>query len=317
MLTPVVASYRRKIQFIGKSTYTLSLPKSWITSLNLKQQQELLLLENADKTLTISADTAVPQSQTEISLVLDEYPDLSSLILAAYYRGFETIHLVVKQSFSHDQKRIIRNTLLNLSGTEIVDEQTDKITLKVMLDLQKINFLQLLYRLSLIIDSSIDLLINKIDWQEVKLNEDEIDRLYHAAVKIITVSLDDHRILSSSGIGSVQLIPSYFLISKRLENIADKVKLIARLSEKKAVDISESKKILGFLKEELSRTCKYLVGPQKRPFHKLAEESLSNIETDIKKIVLVDLQAHLKEILRHVASIQDEVGVVSFNKRII
>ena len=47
---------RRKIQLIAGSTYTVSLPKSWVIKNNLKEKSQISITENNDRTLVLSSD---------------------------------------------------------------------------------------------------------------------------------------------------------------------------------------------------------------------------------------------------------------------
>ena len=46
----------RKIQFTGKSTFVLSLPKKWVNELNLKAGDPVTIIREPNNTLSIISD---------------------------------------------------------------------------------------------------------------------------------------------------------------------------------------------------------------------------------------------------------------------
>ena len=55
---------RRNIQISGGSTYVISLPKKWIEKLNLKNGDSMQIVNNANNSITLSADSIQEESTT-------------------------------------------------------------------------------------------------------------------------------------------------------------------------------------------------------------------------------------------------------------
>mgnify|MGYP000625061538 CR=1 FL=1 len=180
----------RKIQFVGGSTYTISLPKEWIKKNNLKERTPVTLYENNDRTLIISPQVNNNEKSNVISLEIDKYTNnIDQVLFSVYYQGFETINLFSKKELTKSTKAKIRRTVTHMSGTEISYEDKQKITVNVLLDKSKVDIIQTLYRISLLIESSISNILEKIDINEIRINENEVDRLYHLIVKIVQATL--------------------------------------------------------------------------------------------------------------------------------
>ena len=150
-----------------------------------------------------------------------------------------------------------------MSGTEISYEDSHSVIIKVLLDKSKVDIMQIIYRISLIIKSSISNLIDNKDIDEIKMNENEIDRLYHLLIKMISLSLTDSCVLKSSKITNVSLIPYYFLIGKKLENIADNIENISQHLSDTKKQFEDRDKTLDVLGEELKILISYLMGDNK------------------------------------------------------
>jgi len=309
---------RRKIQLIAGTTYSVSLPKKWIKKNKLKEQDELIISEKNDKTLSILSASEEIGEISEITLNIDDYMEnIDQILFAVYYLGIETINIVSKNALKKEDKKKIRKTLTHMSGTEISYEDKQKMTIKVLLDISKTDIKQILYRLYLIIESSIMSMIEKIDIKEIKMNENEIDRLYHLLTKIISVSLINSDILHSSKIKNVSLIPSYFLIAKRLENIGDDINHLSDYIYGKKRSLANNKKILNFIKNEINKAIDCLLMERPKKFIKTSKEKILEMKKIITEMENKIISKYFEDMIRYVTDIQEEVVNISFYKKLI
>ena len=308
--------YQRKIQLVAGSSYSISLPKEWIRKNNLKEQQNLQLYEGNDRSLTISPQSREERKVEEISINVDDYHhNIDQILLAVYYLGTEVIHLHSQKELQKETKARIRKALSCMSGTEISYEDKHTITIKVLLDKSKVDLTQLIYRINLIIDSSISNITDEFNIEEVRINENEIDRLYQLIVKIISLSLIDTNVLHSSEIRNISLIPSYFLISKRLENISDSLYNLAEHYYQEKNRPEGIKSSLSPLKEELGRTITHLLKPT-NIFEKTSEPALSSVRNSLSSIKNTQVRNYIEEIMRFLVDIEEEVVIISFYKKL-
>jgi phosphate uptake regulator len=164
----------------------------------------------------------------------------------------------------------------------------------------------------LIIEESIENIVKNFDWSEIKVNEDEIDKLYYLSVKIINSSLTDRSVLVSSGINNMKIIPSLSLIAKKLENIADNIKKIARPVEKEKLKLKETLVVLPIIQEELNRTILYLMGKRKKKFGRMPFETKEKIRSNLDSVKHNPTKIYMERIYRYIRDIQDEVVTISF-----
>ena len=314
---------RRKIQLIAGTTYSVSLPKKWVKKNSLKQGNEISIIEKSDSNLVISPRSFKEKKLNEISLNVDDYmggegniQNLSPILFACYYIGIEKITLFSKEILSKNIKTKIRKTLLNMSGTEISYEDEQKITIRVLLDKSKIEFSQIIYRIGILIEYSILNLTNQLNINEIRLNENEIDRLYHLAAKMISLSLIDSNILDSSKIKNNSLILSYFLMSKKLENLSDTIYYFSEYINKNKTK-TDNKKIFDFVRNEINRGVKYIVWDHLFIFERIGGEKLDNINELISKIKDKSMQRYFEDIIRYLKDIEDEIVNISFYSQLI
>ena len=310
--------HRRKIQLIAGTTYSVSLPKEWVRKNNLKEKNEILFYEKNDRTLVISPYAIEGKKLNEISLDIDKYISaIDQILFAVYYLGIENISLFSKKELTKDVKSRIRKTITYMSGTEINYEDKQKITIKVLLDKSKVEIFQVLYRISLIIESSILNILEQLNINEIRINENEIDRLYHLITKIILLSIIDSNILNSSKIKNVSLIPAYFLISKRLENIGDNINHLSEYLHKTKVKFENKNEILNFAKTELNRSISYFMSKSTNIFQKINVDNLRIINDYILKLKDKTIQNYLEDIIRYVVYIEEEIVNISFYNQLI
>ena len=308
---------KRKIQLVAGTTYSISLPKEWIKKNKLKEKNEISISEKTDGSLVLSHSVIKEKNLHEISLDVDEYSDsIDQVLFALYYLGIENINLFSKRELKKDIKARIRNTLVHMSGTEISYEDKQKIEIKVLLDKSKVSLIQILYRICLIIDSSIENLLGNYDLKEIRANENEIDRLYHLTTKIISLSLIDSNVLSTSQIKDIILVPCYFLISKKLENIGDNIKSLAVHIDKNKVKF-EKEEILLFIRKEVDRSIKHILKDSFSMFRKSDDDSTEKMRDKIYRIKDKISSDYLKETLRYLEDIEEEIINLSFYKKLI
>jgi phosphate uptake regulator len=309
---------RRKIQLVAGTTYSVSLPKEWVRKNNLGAKDEIIFSEKSDRSLVIFPRGKSDKILNEITLNVDEYQDtIDQILFAIYYLGVESIKLFSKEELSKEVRSKIRKTLPYMSGTEITYEDQNKITIKVLLDKSRVNINQVIYRISLIIDSSLSsMLETDFDIGEVKVNEAEIDRLYHLVSKIVSLSLVDSNVLQSSKITNVSYVPFYFLVAKRLENLGDEVIYLAKqMNEGKSV-INDKERIFSLIRTELSRAMSHWLKPSKL-FKKMESEQIDEMKELIRKNDDISVQKHLEGTLRYLVDIQESLVNLSFYKKLV
>jgi len=311
--------HKRKIQLIAGATYSVSLPKEWVKKNNLKEKEEILLYERNDRTLVISPYSIKESKPNDISLNVDDYaPTIDQVLFAIYYIGIENITLFSMKELSKEVKAKIRKTLSNMSGTEIIQEDQQKIIIKVLIDKSKLDIFQIVYRIGLILDLSISNIIGQFNLSEIKMNETEIDRLYHLIAKIVSLSLIDSNILHSSNIKNVSFIPSYFLIGKRLENIADNINNLSEYLYDKKISFKHME-ILQIIRAELNRTMAYFmrIPGSFDIFNKMDEQNLHQMRILLSTIKDTAIRNYIGDIARFTLDVQEEMINISFYNQLI
>ena len=309
---------KRKIQLIAGTTYSITLPKEWIKKNNLKEKNELNLQETNNGTIILSPEVLKETGINEIVLDIKDYlENIDQVLFALYYLGIEKIEIFSKENIPKEIKIKIRKTFSHMSGSEISYEDEKKIILRILIDKTKINLKQVIHRIILVLDLSMQNILEELDKREIRINEDEIDRLYHLAAKTITLSLVDYKVLHSSEIHNILLIPSYFLVCKKLENIGDNINHLSTHMLSKKTNVRPYKEYVQFFRQELSRVIKHILNNYPNIFTKVSDKERKIIKDKIFQIDDKIISDYLKEILRYIRDIEDELIQISYNQKLI
>jgi len=87
----------RKLQLTGGATYTISMPKDWITEMNLKKGDALLLNRQKDGTILIFPRSIRKPEKAALAVVGvsvgDKVDTIIRKIVSLYLVGYETIEI--------------------------------------------------------------------------------------------------------------------------------------------------------------------------------------------------------------------------------
>ena len=204
-----------------------------------------------------------------------------------------------------------------MSATEVVSEDSKKIVLNVLIDKSKVNANNLLSRIGLILHSSIRNCSEKTDLEEIQRNEMEIDRLFHLVSKIIIVSLIDSSVMQSSGIKHNFFVVPYFIVAKKLENIADEIEDLALYIKKNRHKPKEVEKLLSGVQLFVKKHIVFPVTSTEPGFSLPSKEEKAKTEVEISKISDPEIRSTVRMIYRLLYDIQEELVNISFYNKLL
>lgn len=232
----------RKIQFTGKSTYVLSLPKKWVSELNLKPGDPVTILRESDNTLSIISDiTRTSKESVDEATVLvlkeDSGNSIKRKIVSMYLAGYNIINLKSKLGRINTLQReaareIVRRSLV---GTEIIADSADVITIQVLITLPELSVNTAVRRMFLLSASMHRDAMHSLTELNYELanavirSDDEVDRFSLYILRNLVIATKNDRILSEIGLKNTSDCLSYRLAVKSIERIADHA---SKISEK-------------------------------------------------------------------------------------
>ncbi len=234
----------RKVQFTGRSTYVLSLPKKWIEEMRVKAGDQVTLVREADNSLSIVPLSAGPaDSLSEATAIIAAGDGASSLkrkVVSMYLAGYNVIHLKLKAGRINPALRdAVREVARrNLVGTEMIADASDIITLQVLLSLPELSVNTAIRRMYLIASSmhrdSMTALSepNHELAREVIKSDDEVDRFSLYVLRNLVMATQNGRVLREMGLKNPSDCLSYRVAVKSIERVADHACGIAEMAAK-------------------------------------------------------------------------------------
>jgi len=229
----------RKIQRVGYSTFSVSLPKEWVENTGLKQGDLVMLFEEKDGSLKLLPSSMV-ERKTEVeeyvinSDLCNEPGMLERLIVGNYTLGREVFRVVSSTRLSRMHVDELRNITHRLMGLGIVQETPERIDLQCSIDPTRFKIDMLMRRLSVIASTMHTEAVQALTEPNQELaedairREDEADMMYWLAIRLLISAQRDRTIADKIGLEEPSEILYFGLITRYLEMIADRAETIAK-----------------------------------------------------------------------------------------
>jgi phosphate uptake regulator len=200
----------RKVQKVGYSTLSVSIPREFAKDLNLKQGDSLLFKEDADGTLRLMPATSASKSSKATIRAEQAGSEemLARLIVGSYALGYDTIEVVGKGRLDRATVDKAVETIKRLRGLEVVESDERRVVAQSFTDPTKFPVDSLIKRLQVLVSRSLDNVTEALDLKatgslnEVKRVKDEIDELYWLIVRQLLIALNRRELASEIGIES-------------------------------------------------------------------------------------------------------------------
>jgi phosphate uptake regulator len=227
----------RKVQRVGYSTLTVSLPRDWVEDVKLKAGDIVSIKREDDGSLKLIPGTEHKREEVKNCIVNADLCNSSHLltrvITANYILGHDTIQIVAKDELKKHHLDEIRATTQRLTGLSIVEQTIKQITLQSFVDPTRFPIYGLMRRLHIIIVSMLDVSLKALVERrpelalEVTHMEEESDRIYWLIVRQLLLAIRDRSVGTKIGIESPIHIAGNRVVAKTLEEMADSAENIA------------------------------------------------------------------------------------------
>lgn len=228
----------RKLQLSGGSTYIISLPKSWVDSLNLKVSDNITLIKNLNKSLTLYSEKEKIQTNNATILLSqdDSAESIRRKIIATYLAGYNLIKIRTKGiRIQPEHSRIIRNLVRSsMIGTEILDSSSEGITIQVLTRFADLTFDTAMKRIQIMTtnmhkEAMIALANSDIEHAEETIRmDDEVDRFSLYMRRNLLIAMENADVLLELGLKKPSDCLGHREVISRIERIADHAVLIAK-----------------------------------------------------------------------------------------
>ncbi|MFD1632309.1 PhoU domain-containing protein [Haloplanus ruber] len=218
----------RKLQKIGGSTYSVSLPKEWATEHRLEAGMPINLYPHTDGSLVVrrGARDGGPLGATELTPPDTDAATLRRALEAAYAVGYDTITLYAPDGVTFDatERRAVRRIADGLVGMSVGEAADDRITVDTLLDTGEVSIQQSVVQLQFtalsIHRAAVEALATPAEAERLDDRDDAVDRLFRMLTRHLNRSLVDFAEVDHLGVGRGALF-DYYLVARQLERVAD------------------------------------------------------------------------------------------------
>jgi len=217
----------RRLQKVGYSTLSVSIPSDFAKDLGLHAGDNMLVREEADGTLRL-IPTVSAKRVSKASIKADQVDGedlIPKLIIGCYALGYDTIEVVGKDALNESTVDQAVKTMRRLRGLEVVESQLNKVVAQSFMDPTKFPVDSLIKRLQILVGRSLGNVIEALEagttgrLNEVRRIQDEVDELYWLIVRQLLVALNRREIAAEIGIESPLHASGDRVTAKTLEQI--------------------------------------------------------------------------------------------------
>ena len=301
----------RKIQFTGKSSYIVSLPKQWVLDLGLKRGDQVIVSRQGASGLKIFPSTEqVKSSQIDEATFEIGSDDKDSAIvrklISLYFLGFKTINIVPKnERLKPSQRMVVKDAVKRmLMGTEIISDSSNEITIQVLVNLFELSvdgaFKRMLHiAKSMLNDAFLAVKENNFELANEVINaDDEVDRFGFYIVRQLKIAIQNEHMLEEMGFSNARNCLGYRLVVKNIERTGDHAVIIAK-------DLIEFKKsIKKDVLEKIQEMNQFAISLMDEACLALFKEDFYQAEKTIEKAL--EITKYEKKVLDSARSIKDE-----------
>lgn len=278
----------RKVQRVGHSTLTVSLPRDWVRQVGLRQGGVVTLrLSEFGELIVTPGSEMESEEMTVCKINADACKHkelLTRLITGNYILGRDTIIVSSSTELTAEQLNEIRNSTRRLSGLGIVEQTPKEAVIQCFLDPSKFPITGLLSRLHKVAASMLETAMQSLMDRKFSLAvevlelENEADRLYWLILRQIFRAITKIPLSRHVGIESATNAVGYRAVSKYLEEIADCSESIAN----QILSMSDEK--YGQYGPMIDDVCKF--GAETLGICKGAMDSFSMLDVDLANRII-------------------------------
>ncbi len=235
------AEETRKIQFTGKSSYIISLPKQWILDLGLKRGDKIRVSRQGSTALQIYPpefhSRVTPKEDATIEIDAEEEPiSIIRKLISLYFLGYKKVNIKPKTGrLKPAQRTAIKGAVRRmLMGSEIISDSTSGISIQVIVNLLELSvdgaFKRMIHLAkSMLNDALLSVKEVNLDLAKEVINtDDEVDRFGFYIIRQLKIAIQNEHMLKEMKFDNARNCLGYRLVVKNIERTGDHAAFIAR-----------------------------------------------------------------------------------------
>lgn len=279
--------YRKLISF-GKSSFVVTLPKSWIQQNKLKKGNLVYFEDNGSNLLLSKRESdQVPEEREKIISI--DGKDLALIereVNGAYILNCRKI--VLKGNEVKNKIKELQSVIHNLIALEIMEQNSDTIVAKDFLNMDKVFVHELIRKMDVVtrtMFSESSNIFNEDTYESVNERDRDVNRLYFLLYRAVQYNMENPlKAMRNLKLTTLDLLANYST-GFYIECIADEIRRAARYARKIKPSATSKKE----LEQLFHRLQEYYNNTMKAVYHK--DTALSLKLSGLKKEFNVELDA--------------------------
>jgi len=284
----------RKIQSTGGGTFTLSLPKQWVTSQHLKRSNSIKIDWRPSGALRLTPLEQDKRTLRTISFDLELLPDdsLFDHLMGAYIAGADIIRIRHNSENKRQSSQEIRRFLRATRGFELYVEEEKLFELHCLLNTSDMPITSSLNRMYLQLSSSVRDIMSVFEGDDptflddIEERESEVDALLHLIERQVRLLIDNYSIATKLNMTRIQSLESGNL-ARSLERMMDHAVLIGKNVQEHSSELGhkENKSSIKNLGEWQNALKELMINIRIRDANRIEEARthLKKIQNDLKE----------------------------------
>ncbi|MBN1545010.1 phosphate uptake regulator PhoU [Candidatus Woesearchaeota archaeon] len=222
--------YRKIIEF-GKSSYVVSLPKSWMTEKKLGKGDVVYVGREGDNLVLYPVENKEAFEPLRVTIdVTDMTRDEIRLhLISKYIRNFNEITLVADNMQS--KAKDIRAIIHDLMALEVIEETASKIVTKDFIHMEEISPIELVKKMDMITREMLQDSKNSFNddrHANIADRDYDVNRLSYLVYRTVKNYQNNPLVAKKKGLKHDDLM-SFWVAAVKIEGIADDAKRLAKL----------------------------------------------------------------------------------------
>jgi phosphate uptake regulator len=226
----------RKVQKVGYSTLSVSLPMNWTKKMEIQKGDLVFLSEETDGALRLTVDSGKTDDNTVYMVNVDNCDNtevLARVIVGNYVLGRNIMNVYSSRKLMREQIESIRGVTQRLLGIGIIEESERHLILQCSIDPNKFPLETVVRRLYVITSIMFKEIMDSLIDGDIELAKDamtreyEADTIYWLLARLLASAQQSRLVSEGIGIKEPIAIVQHSIIAWYLEMIGDRVNDIA------------------------------------------------------------------------------------------
>ena len=226
----------RKLQSTGGSTFTVSLPKPWVTEQRLLARDSLRVDWRPSGALRITPLNMAQRLEKRVSFEIRNLPEesLHDHLMGAYISGADLITIYFPKEMKKSTSTQIRRFLRSTRGFEIYEELEESVVLKCLMNAGDMPLHASLNRMYLQVTSLLRDIVSVFEGEDrdyisdAEERESEVDALLYLIERQVRILLDSHLVATKLNLSRTQAL-EYTNLARSLERMMDHAYTMSKL----------------------------------------------------------------------------------------